>query len=175
MELVAKKPVSSVTASAVCRCAGISRNAFYLHHPSVAGLYAELVGELVDSIRAESLASADRRSASGGEDDFEAAIVGALARHEDVLRALLPCDDGSLAKCLADGIEGAFVEAGLRFGEHGGSFEQRLRCAYSAWALTGFACRWVAETDQPLADGMPRFRELHASTSAVSVEYLMGA
>ena len=173
MELVTEQPVSSVTASSICRRAGISRNAFYLHHASVAGLYAELIGELVNSIRAESLASADRRAASGGQDDFEAAIIGALARHEDVLRALLPSDDGSLAKCLADGIEDAFEEAALHFGEHGGSFEQRLRCAYSAWALTGFAQRWIAETDQPLANGISRFRELHANTSAISAEYLM--
>ena len=173
-ELVSEKPVKSVTASDVCRRADISRNAFYLHHASVAGLYAELVNELVDGIRTESLTSVERRTASGGHDDFEAAIVNALARHEDVLRALLPSDDGTLAKRLADGIEDAFVEAALRFGEHGDSLEHRLSCAYSAWALTGFAHRWIAETDRPLTDGMPRFRELHASTSAISVEYLMG-
>ena len=54
------RPVGSVTAIAVCRRAGISRNAFYLHHASVSALYAALVGELVESIRIESLASAER-------------------------------------------------------------------------------------------------------------------
>lgn len=174
MELVAEKPVNSVTATDVCRRAGISRNAFYLHHASIAGLYAELVGELVESIRAESLASADRRTASGGKDDFEAAIVGVLAQYEPVLRALLPSDDGSLVEQLAEGVENAFVEAALRLGEHGGSFDQRLNCAFSAWALVGFVRRWIAETDHPLADGMSHFRKLHANTSAISVEYLMG-
>ena len=173
MALVAEGPVASVTASAVCRRAGISRNAFYLHHASVAALYAALVGELVGGIRAESIASADRRIGSGGQDDFEGAIIGALAKHEDVLRALLPSDDGSLAKCLADGIEEAFVEAALRFGAHGGSFEHRLRCAYSAWSLVGFVQRWTADSDQPLTEGLARFRELHVSASGSSAKYLL--
>lgn len=175
MALVAERPVASVTVTDVCRQAGISRNAFYLHHASVSALYAALVGELVDGIRAESLASANRRINSGGQDDFESAIIGALARHEDVLRALLPSDDGCLARCLADGIEEAFVEAALQFGKHGASFEHRLRCAYAAWAIVGFAQRWVACTDRSLADSLPHFRELHASASSTSAEYLMGA
>ncbi len=174
MELVAEGPVASVTASAVCRRAGISRNAFYLHHASVDALYAALVGELVGAIRDESLASAGRRIDSCGQDDFEAAMVCALAEHEDVLRALLHSDDGNLARCLADGIEAAFVEAALRFGDHGGSFEHRLRCAYAAWALVGFARRWVTATDHPLADSLPRLRELQAGVSSTSAAYLLG-
>lgn len=174
MELVAEGPVTSITASAVCRRAGISRNAFYLHHASVGALYAALVGELVEAIRAESLASAGRRIDTGGQDDFEAAIICVLAEHEDVLRALLPSDDGSLVKRLADSIEAAFVEAALQFGEHGGSFEHRLRCAYSAWALVGFVQRWVASTDSSLEDSLPHFRELHVGASNLSAKYLMG-
>lgn len=174
MELVAEGPVTSITASAVCRRAAISRNAFYLHHTSVSALYAALVGELVEAIRTECFASASRRIHSGGLDDFEAAVVCVLAEHEDVLRALLPSDNGSLARRLADDIEVAFVEAALRFGEHGGSFEHRLRCSYSAWALVGFVQRWVAGTDRPLTESLPHFRELHAGTSGVSAEYLLG-
>ncbi len=174
MELVGEGPVAKVTASAVCRRAGISRNAFYLHHASVDALYAALVGELVGAIRAESLASADRRIDASGQDDFEAAMVSTLAEHEDVLRALFPSDDGSLARCLSDGIEEAFVEAALRFGDHGGSFEHRLRCAYAAWALVGFAQRWVAGTDRPLTDSLPRLRELQAGVSSASAAYLLG-
>lgn len=173
MALVTEGPVASVKASAVCRRAGISRNAFYLHHSSVAALYAALVGELVNGIRAECIASADRRIGSGGQDDFEGAIIGALAMHEDVLRALLPSDDCSLARCLADGIEEAFVETALRFGEHGGSFDHKLRCAYSAWALVGFVQRWITGSDRPLAEGMARFRELHASASESGAKYLL--
>ena len=174
MALVAETPVTSVTASAVCRRAGISRNAFYLHHSSIAALFAALVDELIADIRAESNASADRRIGSDGRDDFEGALVGAFAKHEDMLRALLLSDDGSLAKRLADGIEEGFVKAALRFGEHGGSFDYKLRCAYSAWALVGFVQRWVADSDRPLSEGMDRFRELHASVSGSSAAYLLG-
>ena len=174
MALVAEVPVTSVTANAVCRQAGISRNAFYLHHASTAALYAALVDELMADIRAESNASVDRRMGSGGRDDFEGALVGALAKHEDVLRALLPSDDGSLVKCLADGIEEAFVEAALRFGEHGGSFEHRLRCAYSAWALVGFVQRWITDCDHPFLEGMDRFWDLNASTSESAAKYDSG-
>lgn len=174
MELVTEMPVVSVTASAVCRRAGISRNAFYLHHASVAELYAALVGELVEDVRAESLASSERRALTGADESFYEAIVASLARHEDLLRALLPSDDGSLAKCLAEGMEEAFVEAALRFGAHGGSFEHRLHCSYSAWALVGFVQRWIAGTEKPLTEGVASFRALHASAVDTSARYLMG-
>ena len=42
MELVSEVPVASVTVSAICRHAAISRNAFYLHHAGVMELYAEI-------------------------------------------------------------------------------------------------------------------------------------
>ena len=173
MELVVEEPVTSLTAIAVCRRAKISRNAFYLHHSSVAELYVGLVGELVDDVRAECLASAERRAATGTDSAFYEAIVASLARHEDLLRALLPSDDGSLAKCLAEGIEQAFVDAALIFGEHGGSFEHRLHCAYSAWALVGFASRWISETNHPLTEGLATFQELHVSAVDASARYLL--
>jgi AcrR family transcriptional regulator len=80
MDLMGEKPVSAITASELCRRAGISRNAFYLHYASVPALYAILVNELVSDIRAEGLASVERRSATGRDDELNAAIVGALTQ-----------------------------------------------------------------------------------------------
>ena len=173
MDLVGETPIASITASAVCRRAGISRNAFYLHHASVSDLYAAMVGELVNDVRTESPSSAERRASTGADDAFYESIVMSLARHENLLRALLPSDDGSLAKCLADGIEAAFIEAALHFGERGGSFEHQLHCAYAAWALVGFASRWIAGTDRPLPEGLETFQELHESAVNASVRFLM--
>ena len=173
MELVAESPVASVTASAICRKAGISRNAFYLHHASVADLYSTLVEELIDDVRDESLASADRRASTGADDAFYEAIIASLTRHEGMLRSLLPSDDGSLAKRLAYGIEDAFIDASLLFGVRGESFEHRLRCAYIAWAIMGFVSRWIASTDSPLTDGVENLRQLLAGVIDVSVLCLL--
>lgn len=172
MELASKNPVSSVTVSAVCQCAHISRNAFYLHHANVEALYGTLVSELVEAVRAESLASARRCVESGKEDELEDSVISGLAGHEDVLRALIPSDDGALVKCLADGVEAAFLESSLLFGEHAGSLEHRLGCAYSAWALVGFVQRWIVDTKRPLTDGKARFRELHVCTRGIAVRRL---
>lgn len=174
MTLVNEMPVSSITASELCRRAGISRNAFYLHYASVPALYAALVDELVNDVRGESLASAKRSMAIGRDEQLNEEILRAIARHEDLLRALLPPDDGSLAKCLAEGIEEAFVAAALRFGPHGASVEHRLRCACSAWAIVGLVLRWVQWTDRPLFEALPRLEELHASIVEASVVYLKG-
>lgn len=174
MELVAKQPAASLTVTSLCRRAGISRNAFYLHYPSVSGLYGTLVGELVDDIRTESIASAERSAEHGSDGLLAEAIVEALSRHEDVLRALLPSDEGPLAKCLAEGIEGAFVEAALRFGEHGDSLEHRIRCAYTAGALMGMVSRWIAGTDLPLTGLLPHFKQLSAATIEASTAFLLG-
>ncbi len=174
MGLVTKMPVASVTVSEVCRIAGISRNAFYLHYEGVPALYAALVGEILSEVRAEGLASVERRFATGTDDELEKAVIDALSKHENLLRSLLPSDDGSLAKCLAEGIEEAFVEAALRFGPHGGSLEHRARCAYAAWGLVGLASRWVAGTDRPLAEALPLYEEMQASGAEASARFLMG-
>jgi len=173
MELVGVQPVNTVTASALCRAAGISRNAFYLHYASVTDLYAALVGELVEDIRTESMASARRRSALGADDTLSAAIVEAFGRHEGLLRALLPSDNGSLAKYLAEGIEDAYVEAGLLYGEHGGSLEHRARCAFAAWAHVGTVSRWIDQTDKPISDALELFEEMQRGSSEVAAKHLL--
>ncbi|MGI6221453.1 MAG: TetR/AcrR family transcriptional regulator [Coriobacteriales bacterium] len=173
MELVAEGPVASITVSDLCRRAGISRNAFYLHHAGATELFAALVNELVEDVRAESLESAERRTATGRDDDFSSCIMNALARHETLLRALLPADDGSLAKCLIEGIGDSFAEAGARFGEHGAGMEHRLRCAFSAGAIVAFVHRWIAETDRPLSEARAQFEELAAGVADVSARHLL--
>lgn len=173
MELVAAGPVSAVTASSLCRQAGISRNAFYLHHASVADLYAALVDELLDDVRAVSVDSATGQGEMGVDDSLSARLVEILARHEDLLRALLPSDDGSLAKRLADGIEKAFVDAALLFGEHGGSMEQRIRCAFVAWGLVGLTQRWVSLTNRSLIEAREDFVRLHAGIIQDSARFLI--
>ena len=172
MELISEAPVASVTASAVCRRAEISRNAFYLHYTGVQDPYGTLVGELVDDVRMESLAFVKRNAATGDDYTLEESLIKAVAKHEDLLRALLPADDGSLSKCLVQGIEKAFVEASLYFGEHGGRLEHRLRCAFAAGAIVGLTSRWVAETDRPLEQAAERYRELSASVTNSSIRYL---
>ena len=92
-----------------------------------------------------------------------------------MLRALLPNDDGSLAKRLAEGVEEAFVDAALMFGEHGGSLAHRLRCAYAAWAIVGLVSRWMASTASPIADALPRLKEMQASGIEASASFLMGS
>lgn len=175
MELVSEQPVASVTASAVCRRAGISRNALYLHHSGVAELYSAMVDEVVADIRRECVASAERVIASNAVDDeLVPAGIAAVERHEGLLRALLPSDDGSLAKLLAEGIADAYVEAALLFGGHGGSREHRLRCAYSAWAFLGILQRWFELTDEPVSGLLPYISDFNADMQAGATRFLAG-
>ena len=174
MELVSEGPVGSITASAVCRRAGISRNAFYLHHAGVAALYATLVDELVADAREECLASAQRVAVSGTpDDDLVPAGLAVLGKHEYLLRVLLPADDGSLVKRLAEGLENAYVEAALTFGEHGGSPEYRLRSAFTAWALLGLLRRWFELTDLPLTDLAPLLTDVLAGIQDGATRFLI--
>ena len=175
LELVRDAPVASVTASGVCRRAGISRNAFYLHHSGVAALYVAMVDELLADVRGACLASAKRVSASGDTDEgFMSSVLSALARHEGLLRALLPSDDGAIAKRLADGMADAYVEAALVLSELGDSFEHRLRCTFSAWALMGFMQRWLSLTDRPISEMLPYLSEFHAGVQINAMRYLTG-
>ena len=174
MDLVASTPAASVTASELCRHAGISRNAFYLHHANVSALYNTLVSELVEDVRVEGIASAKRMSATGDVDhSLACAIVDAFAKHEKLLRALLPADDGTLAKQLAEGLESAYVEAALLVGQRGGPFGHRLNCAFAAWAHVGMMVRWIAETDRPITDAQEAFAALQNGLSESATRYLM--
>ena len=168
IDLAAHGPVASVSASAVCKQAGISRNAFYLHYSGVA-----LVSELVEDVRAESLASAKRRAATGDDQAFYELLLSSIARHEDLLRVLLPADDGSLSKQLAEGMEQAFLDASLIMSNRSESFEYRLRCSYAGWAVVGFVVRWIQGTDESLSCGLDCFRELHACPVESSANYLL--
>jgi len=175
IRLVSDMPVGKVSASVVCRSAGISRNAFYLHHSGVSELYASLVGELIEDVRTECIASSRRVAETGAVDaDFSPAVLGALCRHEDLLRALLPSDDGSLSLCLADGLASVYIEAALLFGEHGGSFEHRLGCSFSAWAHVGLLRCWIATDERPLLEMLPSFQQLQAGVSENSTRFLRG-
>lgn len=174
MELAAQGPVPAITVSSLCRRAGISRNAFYLHHASTNALYGALIGELVDDVHAESIASARRVAATGDVDTRLApAIMEALCRHEALLRALLPSDDGSLAQRLALGLEDAYVDAGLLLGKNAGSFLHHMNCAFAAWAHVGLVVRWIAETERPLTEATPLFEELQAGLTVSGTRLLV--
>lgn len=174
MELVGEGPVGSITASEVCRRAGISRNAFYLHHSGVNELYAAMVDELLADIRVACLASAEKVIASGEIDEgLVPSGIEMLAKHEGLLRALLPSDDGSLAKRLANGIADAYVEAALLFGEHGGSVEHRLRCTFAAWAFLGILQQWIDLTDEPISGLLPYASNFNAGIQAGATQFLM--
>lgn len=176
MELLAGGPVGSITASAVCRRAGVSRNAFYLHHSGVTALYEAMVDELLADVRAECMASAERVLVTGKVDgELVPSGMAVLEKHEDLLRALLPSDDGSLTKCLAEGIADAYVEAALLFGERGGGLEHRLRSAYSAWALLGLLQRWFELTDRPIQDLEPFVTQFQAGGQADATRFLTQA
>ena len=175
LELVHNAPVTSVTASSVCRQAGISRNAFYLHHSGVAALYVAMVDELLADVRGACLSFAEKVSASGNNDEgFIPLVLSALVRHEGLLRALLPSDDGAIAKRLADGMADAYVEASLVLSDQGNSLENRLRCTFSAWALMGFMQRWLSLTDRPIQEMLPYLSEFHAGVLAEAMHYLTG-
>ncbi len=175
LELMREVPVGSVTASGVCRRAGISRNAFYLHHSGVAALYVAMVDELLADVRGACLAFAERVFATADiNEGFMSAVLGALVRHEGLLQALLPSDDGAIAKRLADGMADAYVEASLTLSGQGDSLEHRLRCTFSAWALMGFMQRWLSLTDRPIPEMLPYLAEFHAGVQADAVRYLTG-
>lgn len=176
LELVREASVASVTASDVCRWAGISRNAFYLHHSGVAALYVAMVDELLADVRSACLAFVEKVSASGNLDEgFISSVLSALVRHEGLLRALLPSDDGAIAKRLADGMADAYVEASLVLSEQGDSLEHRLRCTFSAWALMGFMQRWLSLTDRPISEMLPYLSEFHAGVQVDAMRYLTGS
>lgn len=160
----------SPSASDICRRAGISRNAFYLHHAGVPALCQTLVDEIVSDIRTASIDSVGRFAESRSSDPLLAgAIAETLARHEAVLRALLPAADGTIAASFAKALEDVYIEAARPLKAKGDGRGHRLSCA---WAVIGFTLRWFEETSQPLADGTADFIRLQQPLTDVTSAYL---
>ncbi len=160
----------SPSASDICRRAGISRNAFYLHHAGVPALCQTLVDELVSDIRTASIDSVGRFAESRSSDPLLAgAIAKALARHEAVLRTLLPAAGGTIAASFAKALEDVYIEAARPLKAKGDGRGHRLSCA---WAVIGFTLRWFEETSQPLADGTTDFIRLQQPLTDATSAYL---
>lgn len=163
----------SPSASDICRRAGISRNAFYLHHAGVPALCQTLVDEIVSDIRTASIDSVGRFAESRSSDPLLAgAIAETLARHEAVLRALLPAADGTIAASFAKALEDVYIEAARPLKDKGDGRGHRLSCAWGAWAVIGFTLRWFEETSQPLADGTADFIRLQQPLTDATSAYL---
>ena len=160
----------SPSVSDICRRAGISRNAFYLHHAGVPALCQTLVDELVSDIRTASIDSVGRFAESRSSDPLLAgAIAKALARHEAVLRTLLPAAGGTIAASFAKALEDVYIEAARPLKAKGDGRGHRLSCA---WAVIGFTLRWFEETSQPLADGTTDFIRLQQPLTDATSAYL---
>ena len=160
----------SPSASDICRRAGISRNAFYLHHAGVPALCQTLVDEIVSDIRTASIDSVGRFAESRSSDPLLAgAIAKALARHEAVLRTLLPAAGGTIAASFAKALEDVYIEAARPLKAKGDGRGHRLSCA---WAVIGFTLRWFEETSQPLADGTTDFIRLQQPLTDATSAYL---
>lgn len=163
MELAEGKRACEVPVSELCKRAGISRNAFYLHYSGMADLCHTLVDGLMSEIERECLASTEKvLTTNGFDENLPSAILDAFEVHEELLRVLMSADNGETSCYLASALERVYADAANAFGEPFETREHRLICAFAAWAHVGFIKKWFAETDQPLSEARPCFVELES-------------
>lgn len=180
MKMIREKPLKQISVVDICKQARVSRNAFYMHHAGISSLYDALTDELISKLADECIASTNRVAMSGLYDDLLThAIFEAFVTHENLLRALIPTDDGSLQKGLAEGLAqiyatSAYDEGVSAFGQVYASREHRLACSFAAWAHIGFVTQWIKETDEPLVNARERFISLQSSVSANHYRFLSG-
>lgn len=159
----------------ICERAKISRNAFYLHYAGVPTLCQSLVDEIAVDIRMASAAFVERFTENRASDSLLAvAIAEALARHETVLRALLPAAGGTIAAYLAKSLEDVYMDVAQPIITGNRERGHRLACAWGAWALIGFTLRWFEETDRPLSEASTDFIRLQQPLTDAAAAYLGG-
>ena len=174
LDLVREVPVTSVTASGVCRQAGISRNAFYLHYENTTALCHALMGDFAGEVRAECMASFDRLAATGSVDmELPRAIIAVLAEREALLRTLLANDDGTLPTRLAEEIEDIGIAAAAETYERARDMTYGLYAAYMSWGTIGMVVRWLRSTDEPLTGILAAFDDMHRGPTEVMTRYLI--
>lgn len=166
--------LGEITVTELCKVAAISRNAFYLHYPSIADLHEALMGELIDDVHRRCIESSEKVIASGKQDlALTSEIMEALASHEALLRSLLLADDGSLSSRLADELTDIYVHAATMFGEHGASIDHRMLCAYAAGGLVSLIKRWISECSLPISNAFPYFDAAQSVVSSKATDYLL--
>lgn len=174
LSLAAEFQNEQITATSLCKAANISRNAFYQHYANVSDLYSTMVDEVVMEIRDRCLQSADKViSTSSFDEALNSAIIDALSSHEKLLRTVLPMDTGALSRRLADGIADSYVDAALKFGEHGGSLDHKLSCSFAAWGLIGLIRQWIKDSGRPISEARPYFDAMQYAISNAATDYLL--
>lgn len=176
MQLASGKRACEVSVSELCRQAGISRNAFYLHYSGIADLCHTLIDELMSEIEQECLASAAKVLATESFDwELPSAIFDTFESHEELIRALMSADSGETSCYLASSLERIYADAATAFGMPYETREHRLMCAFDAWAHIGFFKQWIAETEQPFAEARPCFIKLYSQSMKPHYQLLTDA
>lgn len=161
MQLAEEKGLTNVSVSELCRHAGISRNAFYLHYSGISELCCGLVSQLAAAIEADCLASTDRVLSTNGPDgELPNDLFASFEAHEELIRILLGTDDGQVAQRFAQGLSETYAKTAAAFGKPHETREHRLICSFAAWAHVGFLKQWMAETDRPFAEARQCFADL---------------
>ena len=165
MGLLGEKPLNSVTVSALCRKAGISRNAFYLHHASIAALYDAMLTEVVDATRASSRVT--NRMLASGESTLEevcARSLRALEPYLDTLRTFLSVDDGTLMVRLLESTEEGLIQNSVLIHGCKPDASRQLMLAHLGYGMVGFLKAWLVRTDRPIDDVIDPFARMSAAT-----------
>jgi len=165
MELLSEKPLNSVTVSALCRRAGISRNAFYLHHSGIAALYETMLSEVVEATRVSSRMT--NRLLALEENTLEDVCEKSLRTLEpylDTLRTFLSVDDGTLTIRLLDATEEGLVRNSIVIHGSKPDASRQLMLANFGYGLVGFLKAWLVRTDRSIDDVVDPFTRMNAAS-----------
>lgn len=164
MDMLKEQPMNTITVSAVCRRAGISRNAFYLHHSSIAALYNAMLQELVDAACASSKVT--NRMLATGEGTLEEVCersLRALEPHLGTLRAFLSVDDGTLMARLFEVTETGLATASADIQGSEPDENRRLMLSHLAYGLVGFLKAWLLRTDWTVDQVLDSFARMNSA------------
>ncbi len=146
LEATREQPIAAVSAAALCRAAGVTRDTFYRHAASPAALLADaLRAELVGVIATFGDDRGRMLAASGGFRAGTRGLLAHVAEHEVVYRHAMQADASSEVRAmLVDVIRGALVAHALA--EPGGGDDAlalEVAAAYAAAGTVGAIDAWM--------------------------------
>lgn len=144
-QLLAQKPIQSISIKELCELAGVNRGTFYAHYQDIYDLRAKIEDEMYEDVR-QTLKPLQEKDAHASQRDITTAIFQWMKENRDMCAVVLGeyGDKDFLWKMLTLG-QLVCEESYQRLFASASAEEIAWFYAYASWGCIGLLRRWIDE------------------------------
>ncbi len=177
IDLLKKKPLSSITVKELCDRAHCSRNTFYAHYSYKEAIYDQLVDECLAQIKHGLRPVIDdyRATTDTTIHQYVENIMEAVTPVKETLSFLLKNDySGYFEKHLSDAIYAFICDyTSAAYPVSANTQRNHLYCRYTASGIAGFLVHWLTRTNISPDDAIDILYSIYRGSSFATSDFLV--